>query len=66
MKYKRFECRAVVDENSLVVMGGGKWSSSKGQAYCSQIVEVFDFKTSKWRYLPPMNEERRAFTAEIV
>ena len=66
MKYKRFECRAVVDENSLVVMGGGNWDLLKGQAYCSQIIEVFDFKTSKWSNLPSMNEERRAFTAEIV
>ena len=66
MKYKRFECRAVVDENSLVVMGGGNYDSFSNKKYSSKRVEVFDFKTSKWSELPMMNNERRAFTAETV
>ena len=67
MKYKRFECPAVVDENSLVVMGGGNhYSFAKQKCSLSRRVEVFDFKTSKWSDLPMMNNERRAFTAEIV
>ena len=56
MKNVRSECCAVVDGNSLVVMGG----KDEG------TVEAFDFKTSKWRNLPSMNEARRTFTAEIV
>ena len=55
------ECRAVVDGNSLVVMGG---RNQKGHLQSS--VEALDFKTSKWRNLPSMKEARRAFTAEIV
>ena len=61
MKRSRSECCAIVDGNSLVVMGGkdgGKNSESS--------VEVFDFKTSTWSDLPSMNEPRRVFTAEIV
>ena len=61
MKNYRYECRAVLDGNSLVVMGGKDAKSN-----LQSSVEVFDFKTSKWRYLPSMKEARRAFTAEIV
>ena len=61
MRNVRSECCAVVDGNSLVVMGG---KDEKGIIQSS--VEAFDFKTSKWRNLPSMNEARRAFTAEIV
>ena len=61
MKKQRFECRAVVDGNSLVVMGGT--NSNRG---ILSSVEVFDFKTSKWSNLPSMNEPRKTFTAEIV
>ena len=61
MKTARSECCAVVDGNSLVVMGGhgshfGTLSS----------VEVFDFKTSTWSDLPSMIKPRKAFIAEIV
>ena len=65
MKNERFQCRAVVDGNSLVVMGGRNrhvyW-----QEHILSSVEAFDFKTSTWRNLPSMNEARYSFTAEIV
>ena len=59
----RSECCAIVDGNSLVVMGGNKGYHRR---YIFQSVEAFDFKTSKWRLLPSMNAARRAFCAEIV
>ena len=64
MKNKRSECRAVVDGNSLVVMGGKK--RMKRKDYCQSSVEVFDFKTSTWIDFPSMNRARSAFIAEIV
>ena len=64
MKNKRSGCRAVVDGNSLVVMGGNGYSQMQVRNLSS--VEAFDFKTSTWRNLPSMNEARRYFTAEIV
>ena len=60
MKNYRSECCAVVDGNSLVVMGG------RDKNDYQKSVEVFDFKTSKWSYLSSMNRARRAFIAEIV
>jgi hypothetical protein len=60
MKHSRSACCAVVDGNSLVVMGG------RGQNGALNSVEEFDFKTSKWRSLPSMKEARRGFIAEIV
>jgi N-acetylneuraminic acid mutarotase len=60
MKQERCECCAVVDGNSLVVMGGGVgWQTQN-------LVEAFDFKTSKWSDLPSMNQGRKGFIAEIV
>jgi hypothetical protein len=61
MKHCRSECCAVVDGNSLVVMGG---YGQDGAPLNS--VKAFDFKTSKWSDLPSMNEARRGFIAEIV
>ena len=61
MKNKRSGCRAVVDGNSLVVMGG---ENEEGDLQSS--VQAFDFKTSTWRNLPSMKQARRSFTAEIV
>ena len=61
MENFRSECCAVVDGNSLVVMGG-----RDGKGHFQSSVAALDFKTSKWRNLPPMNEGREAFTAEIV
>jgi N-acetylneuraminic acid mutarotase len=61
MKHNRSECCAVVDGNSLLVMGG---YGQDGAPLNS--VEAFDFKTSKWSDLPSMNEARRGFIAEIV
>ncbi len=61
MTQKRYECCAVVDKNSLVVMGGRQQSGSTLNS-----VEAFDFKASKWSDLAPMNETRRAFIAEVV
>ena len=62
MKTARSECCAIVDGNSLVVMGG------KGGEYNSiqSSVEVFDFKTSTWSDFPLMNRSRSGFIAEIV
>ena len=62
MKNYRSECCAIVDGNSLVVMGG------KGREYNSiqSSVEVFDFKTFTWTDLPSMNRARSVFIAEIV
>jgi N-acetylneuraminic acid mutarotase len=60
MKHSRFQCCAVVDGNSLVLMGG------RGQNEALKSVKAFDFKTSKWSDLPSMKEARRGFTAEIV
>ena len=61
MENYRSECCAVVDGNSLVVMGGRDWKNN-----LQSSVAALDFKTSKWRYLPSMNEAREAFTAKIV
>ena len=64
MKNKRSECRAIVEGNSLVVMGG-KYAR-KMKDYCHSSVEVFDFKTSTWSDFPSMKRARSAFIAEIV
>ncbi len=61
MKENRIECCAVLDGNTLVVMGG---QNQRGDVLKS--VEAFDFKTSKWSDLPSMKETRRAFIAEVV
>jgi hypothetical protein len=61
MKHNRSECCAVVDGNSLVVMGG----TCQGGALLNSV-EAFDFRFSKWRSLPSMKEARKAFIAEIV
>ena len=61
MKTARFECCAVVDGNSLVVMGG-----KDGGNKPTNSVEVFDFKTCAWSHFPPMNRARSGFIAEIV
>ncbi|CAB4041098.1 E3 ubiquitin- ligase NRDP1 [Paramuricea clavata] len=60
MTWERCECCAIVDGNSLVVMGG------HGGMQILRSVEAFDFKTSKWSGLPLMNEGRKGFIAEIV
>ena len=60
MKHSRSECCAVVDGNSLVVMGG------RGPDTILNSVKALDFKTSKWSNLPSMKEARRGFTAEIM
>ena len=62
MKTARSECCALVDGNSLVVMGGKDLRFNSIQ----RSVEVFDFKTSTWSDLPSMNRARSAFIAEIV
>ena len=61
MKHSRSECCAVVDGNSVVVMGGIKQNAAPLNS-----VEAFDFRSSKWRSLPSMKEARKAFIAEIV
>ena len=61
MKRERSECCAVVDGNSLIVMGG----RGKGEAALDSV-EAFDFEASKWRNLCSMKVARRAFIAEIV
>jgi N-acetylneuraminic acid mutarotase len=60
MKRSRSECCAVVDGNSLVVMGGRDHNGTLNS------VEAFDLKTSTWSVLPSMKEARRGFIAEIV
>ena len=57
MKTAHSECCAIVDGNSLVVMGGDSFGTS---------VEAFDFKTSKWSNFQSMKKRRKAFIAEIV
>ena len=66
MKNNRCQCRAVVDGNSLVVMGGRNPDGYRLYEDKLSSVEAFDFKTSTWRNLPSMNEARYSFTAEIV
>ena len=61
MKNSRCECRAVVDGNSLVVMGG----RNRANAF-QKSVEVFDFNTSKWSDFPSMISARGEFIAEII
>ena len=46
MKQGHTQCCAVVDGNSLVVMGG-----QGRDGFATNSVEAFDFKTSKWRKL---------------
>jgi hypothetical protein len=74
MKNGRSECCAVVDGNTLVVMGGESLETRQDR-FGNQLnpyifplnsVEAFDFKTFKWRYLPSMNVARKGFIAEIV
>jgi hypothetical protein len=62
MNYNRSECCAVVDGNSLIVMGGYQL---RGGALLNSV-EAFDFRSSKWRNLPSMKEARRGFIAEII
>ena len=57
----RSGCCAIVNGNSLVVLGGVNQSGTPLSS-----VEAFDFRTSKWRNLPSMKEARREFIAEIV
>ena len=65
MKNKRSHCRAVVDGNSLVVMGGRHRNAYRQECNLSSV-EAFDFKTSTWSDLPSMINARYAFIAEIV
>jgi N-acetylneuraminic acid mutarotase len=74
MENGRSECCAVVDGNTLVVMGGESMEivydrrgrESDWYTFPLDSVEAFDFKTSKWRNLPSMNAARKGFIAEIV
>ena len=59
--YSRSECCAVVDGNSLIVMGGRDPRSGPLDS-----VEALDFRSPKWRNLPSMKEARYGFTAEII
>jgi N-acetylneuraminic acid mutarotase len=61
MEVKRFECCAVIDGNTIVVMGGA--DEHEGPL---DSVEAFDFDTSEWSHLRSMREARKAFIAEIV
>jgi hypothetical protein len=61
MSYSRSECCAVVDGNSLIVMGGRDL-----QTGTLDSVEALDFRSPKWRNLPSMKEARYGFTAEII
>ena len=60
MENCRCQCCAIIDKNSLVVMGGWGWD---GVLHSS--IEALDFKTSKWTNHPWMKEARRAFTAKL-
>jgi N-acetylneuraminic acid mutarotase len=62
MNSNRSECCAVVDGNSLIVMGGYQL---RGGAVLNSV-EAFDFRSSQWRNLPSMKEARRGFIAEII
>jgi N-acetylneuraminic acid mutarotase len=61
MKDIRSQCCAVVDGNSLVVMGGTRKNKDPLNS-----VESFDFRSSKWRNLPSLKVARQGFIAEIV
>jgi hypothetical protein len=61
MKDNRSQCCAVVDGNSLVVMGGTRHNKDPLNS-----VQAFDFRSSKWRNLPSMKVARQGFIAEIV
>jgi hypothetical protein len=68
MKDSRSDCCAVVDGDSLVVMGGENQKiRRKGKdLFCLDSVETFNFKTSEWSSLPAMKGKRKGFIAEIV
>ena len=68
MMESRSECCAVVDGNSLVVMGGEnqKIYGKRKSVFCLSSVETFNFQTSKWSNLPAMKQARKGFIAEIV
>ena len=68
MTESRSECCAVVDGNSLVVMGGENQKiRRKGKdVFCLSSVETLNFQTSKWSNLPAMKQARKGFIAEIV
>ena len=61
MKVKRSRCCAVLDGNTLVVMGGVSKHSNTLDS-----VEAFDYETSEWSLLPSMREARKEFIAEIM
>jgi hypothetical protein len=61
MSYSRSEYCAVVDGNSLIVMGGRHLHTAPFDS-----VEALDFRSPKWRNLPSMKEARYGFTAEII
>jgi hypothetical protein len=61
MSYSRSECCAVVDGNSLIVMGGRHLHTAPFDS-----VEALDFRSPEWRNLPSMKEARYGFTAEII
>jgi hypothetical protein len=65
MKQKRSECCAVLEGNSLVVMGGESQKNGLQGAPLTSV-EEFDIRSSKWGNLPSMKEARKAFIAEIV
>ena len=67
MKNGRVECCAVVDGDTLVVMGGtSKFGKKKQYNTSLSSLEVFDFTTSEWSDFPSMQEARKAFIAEII
>ena len=63
MSQTRSQCSAVIDENSLVVMGGMQPSY---QNRLQNTMEALDLRSSKWRELPSMNEARQGFIAETI
>ena len=59
MRYKRYGCTAVV-ENNIVVLGG--WDGQRSL----NSVEVFNFERNTWQELPEMSQARHCHTAVVV
>ena len=63
MNEPRDELAAVVGKNNKIYAIGG-FGGKNGDPL--KTVEVYDPKTEKWKYMPSMNEPRRALSAAVL